>query len=183
MRLKCQAGFTLIEVIVIAAILAILAGVLVPMVFSQIDQAKVSRAEADCKSISSAILAFRKDVGTWPDLRDITSCTSSATLLRGQGNEPQGLAAEGFNTTSTLYLKDVLMEDNEECYNVALFKGPYIPVVNADPWGNAYVLAAVNFNATGTSPVLALSAGPNGVIETSVYSVSTLGDDIGTRIK
>ena len=54
-------GFTLIEVIVVAAIIAILAGILVPMIFNQIDEAKKTRAQADCKTISTAILMFRKD--------------------------------------------------------------------------------------------------------------------------
>jgi general secretion pathway protein G len=181
MKLKNQAGFTLIEVIVIAAILAILAGVLVPMVFSQIDQAKEARAEADCKSISSAVLTFRKDLGIWPNLSG-AGCGANTTLLTGQGNLPQGLAAMAFDTTAQITFSGAIMNDVEECYNADLFKGPYLPVVTADPWGNAYILSASNFDMNGTAAFV-FSAGPNGTIETPVFALSPLGDDIGIRVK
>jgi general secretion pathway protein G len=180
MKLKSQAGFTLIEVIVIAAILAILAGVLVPMVFSQIDQAKEARAEADCKSISSALLTFRKDLGVWPNLSG-AGCGPNTQFLLGLGAQPAELAAMGFTTDPAVNFKDVLMQDNEECYNSNMYKGPYLPVVNADPWGNAYVLPAGNFDVV--LPVYVLSAGPNGIMETPSFAVSPLGDDIGIRVK
>ncbi|MBL0226806.1 MAG: hypothetical protein IPQ16_14920 [Geobacteraceae bacterium] len=51
----------MIEVIVVAAIIAILAGILAPMIFNQIDEAKKTRALADCKTISNAVMLFRKE--------------------------------------------------------------------------------------------------------------------------
>lgn len=186
MKLKSQASFTLIEVAVIAviaviaAILAILAGVLVPMVFSQIDQAKETRAETDCKSISSGLLTFRKDLGVWPNLSG-AGCGPNTQFLLGFGTQPAGLAAMGFTTDPAVNFKDVLRQDKEECYNSNMYKGPYLPAVNADPWGNAYVLPSGNFDVV--LPVHVFSAGPNGTIETPVFAVSPLGDDIGIRVK
>jgi general secretion pathway protein G len=178
--LRNNAGFTLIEVIVIVAILAILAGILTPMIFSQIDQAKIARAEADCKSISSGLLTFRKDLGVWPNLSG-AGCGPNTKLLLGLGAHPAGLAAMGFTTDPAVNFKDVLMQDNEECYNSTMYKGPYLPIVEADPWGNAYVLPAGNFDVA--LPVYVLSAGPNGIMETPSFAVSPLGDDIGIRVK
>jgi general secretion pathway protein G len=179
---KKSAGFTLIEVIVIVAILAILAGILAPMIFSQIDDAKLTRAEADCKSISSAILVFRKDLGAWPN-RMGAGCPEATTLLRGEGELPVDLAAMSFLTTNVMNFTDVLTTDDEGCYTPALYRGPYLPNVMADPWGNSYVVAASNFVATSMDPVFVLSAGPNGRMETPIFSLSPLGDDIGIRIK
>ncbi|PKN13051.1 MAG: hypothetical protein CVU69_04880 [Deltaproteobacteria bacterium HGW-Deltaproteobacteria-4] len=179
---KNSAGFTLIEVIVIVAILAILAGILAPMIFSQIDDAKLTRAEADCKSISSAILVFRKDLGVWPN-RMGAGCPEVTTLMRGEGALPADLAAMSFLTTNVMNFTDVLTTDDEGCYSTDLYRGPYLPNVPADPWGNSYVVAANNFAATSTDPVFVFSAGPNGKIETPTFSLSPLGDDIGIRIK
>lgn len=176
------AGFTLIEVIVIVAILAILAGILVPMIFNQIDDAKLARAEADCKSISSAILAFRKDVGVWPN-HSGAGCGENTQLLIGDGTLPAELAAMAFQTASPINFQNVLSIDDEGCYNATKYKGPYMSNVKADPWGYAYVLAANNFVAGSTDPVFVFSAGPNGTMETPIFAVSPLGDDIGVRIK
>jgi prepilin-type N-terminal cleavage/methylation domain-containing protein len=81
-------GFTLIEVIVVAAIIAILAGILVPMIFNQIDEAKLTRAEGDCKTISTAILMFRKETGKWPYYRPGDCTQTYLTLQSGNGNDP-----------------------------------------------------------------------------------------------
>jgi general secretion pathway protein G len=180
-RLRNNAGFTLIEVIVIVAILAILAGILAPMIFSQIDEAKLARAEADAKSISSAVLTFRKDLGVWPNLYG-AGCTASTTLLHGEGALPAGLAAMAYSEDVKVLLNYVLMTDDEECYNPDLYKGPYLPVVTADPWGNAYIIAASNFDIDNRAAFV-LSAGPNGTVETPIFAVATLGDDIGVRVK
>jgi general secretion pathway protein G len=179
-RTERERGFTLVEVIVIVAILAILAGILVPMIFSQIDEARIARAESDIKSISSALLTMRKDTGVWPNLYG-ASCTPTTTLLYGLGTEPAGIAAAAYNMTIKVRFKDVLMRDDEECYNAYKYKGPYLPMVGADPWGNYYFLAASSF--VNTSPVILLSAGPNGQVDTPAFSLAPIGDDIGLRIK
>jgi len=44
-------GFTLIELAVVLAIIAILAAILTPMVTSYLDQARQARAQADLRSI------------------------------------------------------------------------------------------------------------------------------------
>jgi general secretion pathway protein G len=166
--------------VIVIVIVAILAEILAPMIFSQIDEAKISRATADSKSISSAVLTFRKDIGVWPTLSGV--CNANTTLLVGEGTTPQGLAAMAYTSTATINLKNVLTADNEEYYNSSLYKGPYMSIVTAAPWGNAYIIAADQFAIDGRAAFI-LSAGPNGTIETPVFSISTLGDDIGIRIK
>jgi general secretion pathway protein G len=88
----------------------------------------------------------------------------------------------GFNAELAIRFRDVLMRDDEECYDTTMYKGPYLPGVEADPWGNQYVLAANNFNVAN-APVYVLSAGPNGTLETSMNGIVVMGDDIGLRIK
>ena len=72
-------GFTLIELAVAMAIVAILAAVLVPIVTGYVNDARIARAAADVKAISSAISNFEKDVGRYPMF------TSAATGLSDGG--------------------------------------------------------------------------------------------------
>jgi general secretion pathway protein G len=59
-------GFTLIEVLVVVAILAILAGLIVPRIMDRPDQARVVAAKNDIRSIVSALNLYRLDNGTYP---------------------------------------------------------------------------------------------------------------------
>lgn len=180
MSRKQQRGFTLIEVIVVAAIIAILAGILVPLIFKEIDEAKISRSSADLKSLFTAIMVMRKDTGKWPDLAvSGGSCIPTATLIVGSGTLPDGLVAAGYDQTNSSSFDAYLAADSTGCYG-AKWKGPYIAGVSGDPWGNAYIVNAFGF--AGGGYVWALSAGPDGIIETPAGSAALLGDDIGVVI-
>ena len=180
-HLKKESGFTLVEVIVVAAIIAILAGILVPMIFSQIDEAKISRAKADVNSISSAIYAFRKDVGAWPNNVSDAACTS--TVLRADGADfsaamSAAMTALGYDMSNIKTFSSQLTED-PECYNN--WNGPYMAFVEADPWGNPYFVYSNDFN--NSDPVSVISAGPDGTVNTNLGSPGISPADIGVRIK
>jgi general secretion pathway protein G len=66
MRKKRQAGFTLIELLVVLTILAMLAALVVPRVFRNLEKAKVNTAKAQIAALESAIGAYRLDVGSFP---------------------------------------------------------------------------------------------------------------------
>ena len=66
MRTTGILGFTLIEMVIVVAIVALLAGILVPVAFNQVDDAEKARAMADVRQISSALMLFRQDTGQWP---------------------------------------------------------------------------------------------------------------------
>ena len=61
-----QAGFTLIEIMVVVVILGVLAALVVPNIMSRPDQAKVTVAQTDIKAISSALEMYRLDNGNYP---------------------------------------------------------------------------------------------------------------------
>jgi general secretion pathway protein G len=188
-------GFTLIEVIVVAAIIAILAGILVPMIFNQIDEAKISRAQGDVKSISSAIMVFRKDTGQWPNRTDpATAASNTVKVLSSTG----AALTPALNWTAPdANLIDYLGGANTLLYPTAFWKGPYMASVDADPWGNTYLVGAKNFEDITGKPVWVISAGPDGIIQTPLdgavcYDNKTVdpatgathpGDDICQRLK
>jgi general secretion pathway protein G len=179
MKISSEKGFTLIEVIVVAAIIAILAGILVPLILKEIDESKITRAAGDLRSIFTAMIVLRKDTGQWPQLTG-GECDPAVTLLKGNGDLPGDLLDTGYDTETTGSFDDHLLRDANGCYNN--WKGSYLTVVNADPWGNSYLLNADGFGAADKS-VWIISAGPNGIMETQTTSDMPAGDDVGFIIQ
>lgn len=64
---RSQAGFTLIEIMVVVVIIGILAALVVPKVMGRPDQAKVTVARGDLKAIGSALEMYRLDNRRYPD--------------------------------------------------------------------------------------------------------------------
>jgi len=62
-----RAAFTLIELLIVVAIIAILAAIAVPNFLEAQTRAKVSRVKADFRSIGTALEAYRVDANTYPD--------------------------------------------------------------------------------------------------------------------
>ncbi len=61
-----DAGLTLIEMIVVLAIIALVAALIVPSVIGRPDQARVTVAQADLKAIGAALKMYRLDNGQYP---------------------------------------------------------------------------------------------------------------------
>ena len=67
MRRKNQNGFTLIEMLIIVAILGILAATAIPKLLSAIEKARIARAIAEISSINKAITIFKMEKNHIPD--------------------------------------------------------------------------------------------------------------------
>nr|VFJ47077.1 MAG: general secretion pathway protein G [Candidatus Kentron sp. DK]VFJ60971.1 MAG: general secretion pathway protein G [Candidatus Kentron sp. DK] len=64
---KRNAGFTLIEVMVVVVILAILASIVVPRIMDRPDAARLTKAKQDIRAIESALSLYRLDNFRYPD--------------------------------------------------------------------------------------------------------------------
>ena len=62
-----QKGFTLLEVIVVVAILAILAGLVLPNFSGIIGNAKTTMVQGQLEKAREACFSFNADTGTWPN--------------------------------------------------------------------------------------------------------------------
>jgi general secretion pathway protein G len=75
-----EGGFTLVEMIVVIAIIGVLATIVVIRYSGQTDQAKVAAAKAHLSQFESAIISFQSQNGRLP--------TSMSELVERPGNAP-----------------------------------------------------------------------------------------------
>ena len=106
-------GFTLMELMVVIAIIVLLAGIMVPNLGKRIERAKMTRAEADIAAIESAIAMYENDIGRYPP--------DSIQQLRDW--------LTGMDTGTGV---DVTIPE------AADWHGPYIKGIQQDPWGEDY---------------------------------------------
>jgi general secretion pathway protein G len=68
MKLRnAQTGFTLIELLIVMAILAMLAALVGPALFGNLEKGKQSTATSQISMLESALDSYRLDVGHYPD--------------------------------------------------------------------------------------------------------------------
>ena len=87
------AGFTLIEVLVVVVIIGILGAVIVPNLLGRPDQARVTAAQSDLRSLSNALDIYRLDNFQYP------STDQGLDALASKPNgfpEPKNYNPEGY---------------------------------------------------------------------------------------
>lgn len=88
-----QAGFTLIEIMVVVVILGILAALVVPQVMNRPDQAKVTVAKGDIKAIGAALDMYKLDNYAYPS----TQQGLDALVEKPSGNpQPKNWNRDGY---------------------------------------------------------------------------------------
>ncbi len=164
-------GFTLIEIVIAVAIVAIFAAALTPMVFRHLEEAKISKAQNEAETIATAVLCYYKDVGCWPYTNNTTNnrpsgnevdrVISSSAVAAGVGPDAASGADRWGSYMVAKPLGDYLYYNNPDDNSSAdgananeanqdwptsgpgAWRGPYIDryTIN-DPWGHAYVINA-----------------------------------------
>jgi len=77
-RVASQAGFTLIEIMVVVFILGLLVTLVAPKIIGRTDYARQTKAKADIKAIEEALNMFKLDNGFYP-----SSAEGLAALVQG----------------------------------------------------------------------------------------------------
>ena len=211
--IRNQKGFTLLEIIVVLAVLGALAAMLTPVVFRYIDDANRTRAQGDTQTIAAAVQQMYKDTGRWAfykvgtskltytsgtDAAILTSntacgnavamsCDTTAPVTGGNWGDFSALKASSLSGQLIL---------NTPAYTTTggrAWKGPYVDAIPAlDPWGRSYLVNILNADpdAEGNTQkwVIVLSAGPDGNVDTAADTAGTAnpavaGDDVIARVK
>jgi prepilin-type N-terminal cleavage/methylation domain-containing protein len=197
------AGFTLVEVVVVLAVVLLLAAIGVPMINGYLHDGRRARAEAEAKTIASSLVAFYKDLGVWPARRGgvdnvlYTLCTGPAVPAKNPFTNRSAIAEwllDG-NHGDTL---DHHLRDNapggaaQAAYpttGMQRWRGPYQDATAPlDPWGRPYLItvrSGTSTSATHWKRLFVISAGPDGAIDTDPDLGSTTdlaNDDIGVLV-
>jgi general secretion pathway protein G len=226
---RSQGGFTLIEMIVVLAVIGTLATLITPRIFPYVEEAKLIKAQADVNMIAAGITKFYKDTGRWPfekvgtssaayssgtDAAILTSNPACQGTAIGGGTPCDANAPSDASTGSSWTLATAVGDSLQDqlVYNDPFgaagtaytmsgkkaWNGPYLFNIPAlDPWSHSYFvnIASANPALEGAATqewVIAISAGPDGELDTATGEVWTShaagevvpeGDDIVAVIK
>lgn len=92
-RLRGNRGFTLIEIMVVIAILALLAALVAPKLIGRSDDAKVADAKIQIKNLETALKLYKLDNGIYPSTEQgLAALVEKPTV----GQIPNKYKAEGY---------------------------------------------------------------------------------------
>lgn len=182
-----QRGFTLIEAAVAIAVVAILSGIIIPLVVKNMRDSQVARAKNDVQVIAAAIASQIKDTGRRPAFAagpnvavpaggGIASGLGQAIWASGPSPRTNvaGIGPGAGNSFVNLFTVGVQDVANYAAANVMFgsvansefsYRGPYLGTdvaMKTDPWGSPYYILGYNATSQGyNGAIWVVCAGPD----------------------
>ena len=193
MSRKGNQGFSMMELVVVLAVIAILATLITPIITSYVDKAKINKAMSDVRNLVVAMNQFNADTKTFPIFTAPNQVPNGTVyeLIVGEGLAPaQATGIAGWITSNQGSIKALL---NENALTLTTsgrtaWNGPYTGGVGEDPWGTTYLITARALKPGSNLTAFVLSAGPNRTVETPLdqtrgTAFTIGGDDIVSIIR
>jgi general secretion pathway protein G len=94
-RRNCEAGFTLLEILVVVVIIGILAAFVAPSVFTRVGQAETVAAKAQLQIFVTALNMYRADNGDYPTTEQGLAALRQSPTVPPTANNWSGPYLEG----------------------------------------------------------------------------------------
>jgi prepilin-type N-terminal cleavage/methylation domain-containing protein len=150
-----KSGFSLIEILIVIAIIGILAGIILVNVSIAREKAKIAKARMEIKQIYNAFIKFDADTEQWPGRR-------KSNQIECPGTYPNEICFDGCDYGLSDCRAGLICDDPDTPYRN--WKGPYIIREEnlIDPWGHEYFFDT-DYYVDGKCVAVIGSYGPNGV--------------------
>jgi prepilin-type N-terminal cleavage/methylation domain-containing protein len=186
-------GFSMMELVVVLAVIAILATLITPIITSYVDKARINKAQGDVRNLATALTQYNTDTKTFPIFTAPVQVPNGTVfeVVASEGLDPaQATGISGWINSSTGDLK-AMMNENSLLMATAgqrAWNGPYTGNIGEDPWGTRYMITARALRPGSNLTGFVLSAGANRTVETALDQARGTafivgGDDIVSIVR